>query len=226
MIAADTLVDVAYHNIRKDFTEEYLPAGAKINLSDLCTRYGVSPTPIKQALNRLMAEGLVESIPRKGCRVRNFSWGEVDELFEMRMMMEIYFAPQTVAAVQTSPLLQSKFEENIRENMDLVQNFSTADEYFRTYEMDQQFHELFILASGNRAALRVYKGLNTHSSATYLFGKQPRPQTINGILEHQAIYESMREGAVGPVCDQIKFHIENARNKIRLSLKLQQSSNI
>ena len=65
LVSSNTLVDVAYHNIRKDIIEEYLPAGQKINLSDLCTRYGVSPTPIKQALNRLMAEGLVENIPAR-----------------------------------------------------------------------------------------------------------------------------------------------------------------
>ena len=69
LVSSDTLVDVAYHKIRKDIIDEYLPAGQKINLSDLCARYGVSPTPIKQALNRLMAEGLVENIPRRaaGC---------------------------------------------------------------------------------------------------------------------------------------------------------------
>ena len=63
LVSSNTLVDVAYHNIRKDIIEEYLPAGQKINLSDLCTRYGVSPTPIKQALNRLMA---VFRLPVKG----------------------------------------------------------------------------------------------------------------------------------------------------------------
>lgn len=86
--------------------------------------------------------------------------------------------------------------------------------------MDRQFHELFILASGNRIALRVYNNLNTHAYATYLFRKQPRPQTINGILEHQTIYNSMLAGDVNQVCSQIKAHIENARNKIQLSLKL------
>ncbi|MFQ9473776.1 MAG: GntR family transcriptional regulator [Oscillospiraceae bacterium] len=64
LVSSNTLVDVAYHNIRKDIIEEYLPAGQKINLSDLCTRYGVSPTPIKQALNRLMAEGLWRISPQ------------------------------------------------------------------------------------------------------------------------------------------------------------------
>ena len=44
LVSSNTLVDVAYHNIRKDIIEEYLPAGQKINLSDLCTRYGVRPS--------------------------------------------------------------------------------------------------------------------------------------------------------------------------------------
>lgn len=43
LVSSDTLVDVAYHKIRKDIIEEYLPAGQKINLSDLCARYGRQP---------------------------------------------------------------------------------------------------------------------------------------------------------------------------------------
>ena len=62
----DTLVDLAYRCIRRDIIEEVLPAGEKINLSLLCQRYGVSPTPIKQALNRLMMERPVEGFPGRG----------------------------------------------------------------------------------------------------------------------------------------------------------------
>lgn len=222
--ASDTLVDIAYQNLRKDITLEYLPAGQKINLNQLCARYGISPTPLKQALNRLIAEGLVENIPRKGCRVRGFSWAEINELFEMRLMMEVHFAPQAISALQASSKLQGLFEENLRENLELVQNFKTAEEYFRTYELDQKFHELFILSSGNRTALRVYKGLYSHSYAAYLYGKQPKVQTINGILEHQEIYQSMRAGENDRVCSLLHSHIENARNKILLSLKIQRQS--
>ena len=59
----DTLVDLAYRSIRRDIIEEVLSAGEKLNLPLLCQRYGVSPTPIKQALNRLMMERLVEGSP-------------------------------------------------------------------------------------------------------------------------------------------------------------------
>ena len=39
-----------------------------------------------------MVEGLVENIPRKGCRVRPFNWSELDEIFELRLIMEVSFA--------------------------------------------------------------------------------------------------------------------------------------
>lgn len=220
LTSANTLVDEAYQSIKKDIIEEYLPAGEKINLNDLCVRYGVSPTPIKQALNRLIAEGMVESIPRKGCRVRPFGWSWVDEVFEMRLMMELYFAPQATEAVKTSPRLQARFEQNLDENLEIAWKYSTTEDYFLTYELDRQFHELLILASGNQTALRTYNGLNSHSFANYLYGRQPRSQTVNGILEHRAMYEAMRAGEVEQLRAQIRGHIENARNKIRLALKL------
>ncbi len=215
-----TLVDFAYDSIRKDITEEYLPAAEKINLNLLCERYGISPTPIKQALNRLMMEGLVESIPRKGYRVRRINWREVDELFELRLMMELYFVPQATRAVESNTVIQTKFEKNIEENLQMVQTFTTSEEYFQAYHKDQQFHELFILASGNQAALRTYKNLNTHTYAAYLFGKQPKNKTIAGIEEHRAIYEAMRSGNVEEVRRRIAIHNENAREKIQLTLKL------
>lgn len=219
--ASNTLVDITYQNLRKDITVEHLPAGQKINLNQFCARYGI--TTLKQALNRLIAEGLAENIPRKGCRVRGFSWAEVNELFEMRLMMEVHFAPQVISASQASSKLQRLFEENLRKNLESVQNFKTAEEYFRTYELDQKFH-VFILSSGNRTALRVYKGLYSHSYAANLYGKQPKVQTINGILEHQKIYQAMRAGENDRVCSLLHSRIENTRNKILISLKIQQQS--
>lgn len=220
LASANTLVDEVFSLLKKDIIEEYLRAGEKIDMNDLCTRYGVSPTPIKQALNRLIAEGMVESIPRKGCRVRPFNWARVDETFEIRLMMELYFASQTTEAVKTSPVLQKRFEQNLEENLKLAWDYASPEEYFRTYELDRQFHELLILASGNQTALRTYQGLNPFVYANFLFGRQPRSQTVNGILEHQAMYESIRMGDVEQLQAQIRGHVENARNKIRLALKL------
>lgn len=216
----DTLVDFAYHEIRKDITEEFLKPGSKVKIKMLCERYNISQTPIKQALNRLMMQGLVENIPRRGYRVRRVTWNEIDEVLELRLMMELYLADKIIASINSNIVLQSKFESNLKENLELAENFKTADDYFRAYAMDQQFHELYIMSSGNHMALRTYKGLNTHAYATYLFGKQPQEKTVDGILEHQRIYESLREGNAAEAKKQLTIHTENAREIIHLSLKL------
>lgn len=217
---ADTMVDFAYDGIRRDITEEVLHPGEKISLTFLCQRYGISATPIKQALNRLMVEGLVEAVPRKGCRIRNLNLHELNDLFEMRFMMEIFFAPKIAEAVMSSMELQSKFRDNLAENLALVKNFSTTEEYFKTYELDRQFHELYLMASGNQAAVRAYKNANTHTYAAYLFHKQPQSKTVDGILEHQKIFEALLSGDVEEVRRQVSIHNKNARVKIEMTIKL------
>lgn len=217
---AETLVDTAYRSIRKDIIEEVLPAGVKINFTQLSERYGVSPTPIKQAVNRLMAEGLIETVPHKGSIVRKMSLEEINEVFEIRLMMEIHFAPAVIQAVQQNLTIQQLFEKNIQKNTEMALTFSTVEEYFKTYEIDKQFHELFIFSSGNKSALRIYKSLNTHAYAASLYRKQPKDKTIEGIQEHKQIYEAMRADDQATVLRLIRLHHENARDKIQLALKL------
>lgn len=216
----NSLVDFATERIRKDITEDILVPGEKINFNYLCERYGISPTPIKQALNRLMMEGLVEGIPRRGYRVCRLNWPELEELFELRLMMELYFVDKATEAVTSSMMLRSKFEQNLADNLSLVQTFTTTSEYFHTYELDQQFHELYIWSGGNQAALRTYKNLNSHTYAAYLFHKQPKEKTVDGILEHQAIFMAMKIGDTDEVRRQITRHNKNARAKIELALKI------
>ena len=120
----ETLVDTAYRSIRKDIIEETLPAGEKINVLQLSRSYGISPTPIKQALNRLVAEGLIESVPHKGSVVRKMTLEEISEMFEIRLMMETHFIPAVMQAVQQSLTIRQLFEQNIRENTELAESFS------------------------------------------------------------------------------------------------------
>lgn len=218
--APDTMVDHVYHQIKKDIIEDFLRPGEKINPNVLCSRYGVSQTPIKQALNRLMVEGLVEGIPRKGCKVRRISWSEIDEIFELRLMMELHFSEAATRAVGSNTVLQSRIQANLQRNLELVKRFTTPEEYFQIYQLDQEFHDLFIASSGNQAAMRTYRSLNTHTYAAYLFDKQPKNKTIEGILEHEDIYKAMLEANVQEVRRRITVHNENARNKIQITLKV------
>lgn len=76
-----TLVESAYNHLKADIISSYLKPDEKINLKDLSQRYQVSETPIKQALNRLISEGLIISVPRKGMWVHRISSEEANDIF-------------------------------------------------------------------------------------------------------------------------------------------------
>jgi DNA-binding GntR family transcriptional regulator len=217
---SETLVDFAYTRIMQDVTAGALKPDTKINLPELCERYETSQTPIKQALNRLIVTGLVENIPQRGYRVRHISWNEIDEIFELRLMMETAFAAKVIQSVNSNSLLQEKFESNLNANLESARNFATVQDFLDNYSMDRHFHELFILASGNHLALRMYRLLNTHTYATHLYGRQPKEKIINGILEHRCIYDAVKAGNVSDLQNQLTVHTRNAREAIYFSLKV------
>jgi DNA-binding GntR family transcriptional regulator len=216
----ETLIEFAYARIKEDITASILKPNIKVNLPELCERYKMSPTPIKQALNRLVMAGLVEHLPQRGYRIRRITWSEIDEIFEMRLMMENAFASKVIQSVNSNSVLQQRFESNLKDNLALARNFTTAADFLKTYSLDQQFHELFVMASGNHTALRMYKLLNTHAYSTYLYGKQPKEKTVSGILEHQCIYKAVKSGDVSELQRHLSIHAENAREIIYFSLKL------
>ena len=215
-----TLVDAAYRRIREDLAQGYLLPGQKLNVRILAERYAVSDTPVKQALNRLMVEGLVESIPRKGMKVKRMTWAEIEEILELRIMIEQFYAPKVITALANDMNLQQAFEQNLTENLALAQSYHSVTEHQSVYKLDQQFHRMYLLCSGSRKALQVFDNLNSHAYSAYLYGRQPREKTISGVQEHRAIYEALCSGNLDRVHSLLKLHSDNAKDIIYITLKI------
>src|ERR1700723_3733451 len=74
--------------LRDDILARRLPPGARLVESDLTTRFAVSRGPVREALRRLAAEGLIEHVPHRGALVRRLSPREIRELFQIRIELE------------------------------------------------------------------------------------------------------------------------------------------
>ncbi|MEG1857994.1 MAG: GntR family transcriptional regulator, partial [Pseudoflavonifractor sp.] len=108
-----TLVDQLYTKIKEDIVACNLTAGQKLIFRELAAHYSASETPIKQALNRLVAEGLVESVPRKGMWVRKITDSEILEILDIRLMIELYDIENVIIALNSNLKLRHMFEENL-----------------------------------------------------------------------------------------------------------------
>lgn len=220
-IPKHTLSDFAYEMVKKDIITGYLVAGDKLNIPTLVDRYGISATPIKEALTILSGEGLIDNVSRRGYFVKEISSTEIEDLFELRLMMELYFISKASESVSTSLVLQNKFEKNIEENLKLAKTYTDVEDYYQVYELDRQFHELIFISTGNHTALKMFKNLNTHAYALFLFGKQTREKTIEGIEEHKDIYEAMKTNNPEKAASILSLHAKNATDKISMAIRIE-----
>jgi DNA-binding GntR family transcriptional regulator len=124
-----------------------------VNLSELtlAEEFGVSRTPVREALKQLQTEGLVEIRPRVGTFVTTPSRREITELFEMKELLE-GAAARLMAQRGRVPELD-RLEENLREEDDAV----TRDDRVRYAELVQEFHDLLIVGSDNNKLEAHYR---------------------------------------------------------------------
>jgi DNA-binding GntR family transcriptional regulator len=83
-----TSAERALDTLREDILRGTLPAGARLGEVELADRLGVSRTPVREALSRLAAEGLVEIAPNRGARVVTWTVAELEGVFDLRAVLE------------------------------------------------------------------------------------------------------------------------------------------
>jgi DNA-binding GntR family transcriptional regulator len=211
---SQTLLEVAYKSLKSDITENKLVQGQKIILRELVERYGISETPIKQALNRLVSDGLVESIPRRGMRVRLIKWEELAELFEIRYMFETFFIKNILDHIKAAPQVLTQFLGVIQKHEDILKNIDKLEEYNQYYNLDEEFHNLYMRCADNRKMAQIYANLGVHRYMYYVYGKQSMEQMENGMKEHKLIYEALQSGDENELQKMVVLHIKNAKEKI------------
>src|SRR5690349_16822452 len=96
------LTTLAYNSIKEYILDGRLDDDSRLTEEFLSTQLGISKSPIREALNRLEAEGLIRIEPRKGAYLRRLSVEEVGELYDLREALETH-------AVRTAKLTPALF---------------------------------------------------------------------------------------------------------------------
>ncbi len=174
----------------------------------LAQQFGVSATPVREAMLDLVAEGHIEVVRNKGFRVTRLSAKELDDLAEIRRLIE----PPIMAAVATDPSPEVK--ERIEQLRPVARAIVTAaaEEDFLTYiELDTQFHVDFLALHGNDRLVEQVRDLRERSR---LFGLDALAQS--GTLavlaeEHERMVDLALGGKPGKLQALVQQHIDRTR---------------
>src|SRR5699024_10744853 len=124
-------------------------AGKKLSTQDIAEELGISRTPVNAAINRLVAEGLAEAIPRRGTIVRQLSKKQIKDIIEVRMLLETYAVKKAVENVLKNPD-KLKYMKDILHKFDEIND----DDYRMASSIESDFHRALVELSDNEQLLR------------------------------------------------------------------------
>lgn len=191
---------------------EYLP-DARLTEIGLSEEFGVSRSPIREALKMLEEKGLVIKVPRNGYTVRQPNMNEIYELYEFRLALELYIIERLAEIGVDNPLL--------RDLHGIWQNFITkipeVDE--EAAIQDEQFHETLAKALGNTILYQMIKEVNERLHFIRVNDITSTKRWILTCKQHLLILDMIRQRDVEGARKSIKTNIEEGRETVDQAIK-------
>lgn len=208
-ITRRSLHDEVVERIRDMIVEGELAPGARVPERMLCERFGISRTPLREAIKVLAREGLVDLLPNRGARVVALSENDIDELFEVLGGLEALAGELACTRIGRRDLAA------VREAHEaMLRCFRHGDlrEYFKR---NQEIHQRIVEAAGNETLKRIYDGLAGRiKRARYAANLSPE-RWRKAVEEHEAILAAL-EARDGPRLGAIlKAHLRNKADVIK-----------
>lgn len=214
--AIPTAVDHAYEMIwRQLITDERKP-GDRLTDTELAAQLGLSRTPVRQALHRLAQEDLIRLDARRGFSVREFSAGDVIDIYEVRAVLEV-LALRLAAARITTEHIEEQLQSLFRVRAALR---TQRDDHsvLLHLEADLKFHNWLIKTSGNHRLIRILAGLRSQQ-ILYQYWDTSYPERNEAAAdEHEAILLALAAGDTTKAEASLGQHILNARIRVLADL--------
>jgi DNA-binding GntR family transcriptional regulator len=200
----------AYEAIRRGILAGDWPGGQHLGAADLAHQLGISRTPVREALRRLAAEGLIEAFANRGAFVAEISAGDIDEVFEIRALLESHAAARAatrlaeadIAALAASTECMEAAAGPVRDLALLTR-------------ANEAFHAAIIAAAANRRLGRLIASVVRLSWVARTFSIYAPADLQRSIAHHREMIAAFRARDAAWAGAVMQSHIRAARDVFR-----------
>lgn len=198
----------AYLEIKRRINRlEYRP-GAYLNEAQISRQLDIGRTPVHQALDRLMLEGLVQVIPRKGVVVQSISLEEVLQILEVRLVNEVHCV-ELAAERATSQQITA-----MQALLSSSEPVTRARDRERLMVLDQDFHRMISDAARNSVIADILRTLHDRSLRFWFIAVGDDLQLRRIAEEHRAIVAAIKQRNRRQAAVAMRAHIQSSRDHI------------
>jgi DNA-binding GntR family transcriptional regulator len=204
---------VAYHRIRRMLYTKELAPGQKIAYRDLAEKLQLSPTPIIQALKWLELQGFVHHEPKRGYFMAPFSLKEIEELYELRELIEPSLVPATIQHINKERLRELKVA--LEAHLSAEREFYLKERLFK----NREFHMCLATLSGKETQIRILQNVFDMLFLKYGGNYFPMASLTATDQEHQEIYDSVALRNRERAQTVLKNHLTNVKVQVLTSIR-------
>jgi len=198
-----SLHDELTERLRTLITRGDLAPGEKVPEKDLCKQFGVSRTPLREALKVLASEGIVTLRPNRGAMVSALTTEELEEVFPVMGALE------ALSGEIACKRITDREVQAIRKLHEAMVQYWKNGELQPYFRLNQRIHEAILEATRNDTLKSIYRGLSGRIlSARYIANMSPA-RWAKAVKEHEAILKALdaRDGA--KLSKILKAHLAN-----------------
>jgi DNA-binding GntR family transcriptional regulator len=193
-VTRDSKVELVYQQLREDIESGTLAPGTALGEVAVVARTGASRTPVREALRRLAADGLVDLAPHRGARVSRVSLRSVRDLFDLRTMLEPEAMRQAARATATDPQLRSTLTRMRTDLSRMQRRSASAARSTAFYELADRFDWAVVSATRNEHLRRVLADLRPHTARLRNLSHGDPGRIEASVVEHLRMCDALLAG--------------------------------
>ncbi len=202
------LAEKTYLAIKARILDGRFAPDHRLRVDALARLFGVSHTPVKLALQRLLAEGLVRQVPRRGIFVNALGARDIEELHEIRFLIELAAAERGLALVTEDDL--QRLRAVLAEAEAALQGGAAEDKALNA-RLNHAFHRVMIELAGNRRLVEMYDRLIWEEYAARLTRIRPLLPLEQSIAEHRQLLQAYERRDLPGLLAVLREHLDHIR---------------
>jgi DNA-binding GntR family transcriptional regulator len=209
-----SLTDVVFDRLRDAVLDGRLKPGQWLRQETLAQELGVSQMPVREALKRLVAEGLAVRIPYKGVKVVEFSPEDIVDICTVRLVLE------GLAVRLATPLITDEELERLKEDLRELEGCTSQDRIAQRRQLNDKFHLSICRASGRQYLIRLLETLWRWFPSVILYEGAFRQEELvlarmdREVQEHWAILEALERRDARQAEEETRRHIQNLSQEL------------
>ncbi|MEX5566693.1 GntR family transcriptional regulator [Pseudomonas syringae] len=205
----NALAEDVYRRLKQEIFDFYLLPYDRFTETQLADRYQVSRTPVRDALYRLQREGYLDVEFRRGWSVRPLDFNQIDQLYDLRIVLECAAVERIYASAEVHP------ELTILRQHWLIDRDCWQIDMQVVADLDEQFHTQLVAASGNLEMARIHQEVTERIRIVRRLDFFKSARIEHTYLEHAAILNALQARKRDEALLLLRSHVEISKLEVR-----------